>query len=197
MSELLHLFLSPYGVPMAITLVFLAGLADGLGTRTVVLLVNRITPFAFVASLLLAALLYLLSAALWIWGIWFAATNFFGMMDALPHFFVSMSLAYVPYLLSVLVLLPLLGPLLRWLLRLASFAIALWVLTLLGLALWQAALCALFGELLLAGIGWLLGEPAMHLRARLWAALTGKPRPQRSDELPLVIPGYTPDRGAA
>jgi hypothetical protein len=194
MPDIVQLFLGPYGVPVATILVFLAGLADGLGTRAVVLLINRITPTAFLVSLLASALLFLLSAAAWIGGVWFFATEFFGMVDALPHFFIGMSLAYIPYLFSVLALLPLLGPPIRAVLRLLSFLIALWVLVMLGLELWQALLCALFGELLLAGIGWLFGEPAMHLRQRAWAALTRKPQPLRSDELPRVIPGYEPER---
>ena len=192
MPDIVQLFLGPYGVPVAVFLVFLAGIADGLGTRTVVLLVNRILPTTFILSLLASALLFLLSAVLWILGVWFFATEFFGMVDALPDFFIGMSLAYFPFLFSVLALLPLLGPPIRWVLRLLSFAIALWVLVMLGLALWQAVLCAIFGELLLVGIGWLFGEPAARLRARAWAALAGKPQPLHSDELPRVIPGFAP-----
>lgn len=193
MSAIIQLFLSPYGVPLAVFLVFLAGLADGLGTRAAVLLVNRISPRAFIVSLLLSALLFLFSAVLWILGVWYFATEFFGMADALPNFFIVMSLAYLPFLFSVLVLLPLLGPPIRWVLRLLSFLIAVWVLGIIGLELWQAILCAVFGELLLAGVGWLFGEPAARIRQRLWARLLGRPRPLRSDELPRVIPGYAPD----
>lgn len=197
MSDLTDVFVGPYGLAAAATLIFLAGLSDGVGTRAVVLLVNRISPAAFVVGLLISALLYLFSAALWIWGVWFAATELFGMEDALPHFFYVISVTYAPFLLGALALLPLVGPLIRWALRLWSFAVGLAVLLPLGLTVWQAALCAVLGALLVALAGWALSEPAALLGRRLWAALAGLPEPPRSGALPRVIPGYAPgDEGA-
>lgn len=193
--EAMRALLSPQGMAAATALIFLAGLSDGAGTRGVVLLINRITPAAFLLGLLASALLFLLSAALWVWGVWLAATGLFGVDEPLGLFFIGVSAAYGPLLLGALALLPLVGPLIRLLLRLWSFAIALGALASLGLTLWQAALCALLGSLLVAGAGWLLGEPAARLRRRLWAMLTGRPRPLRRDELPRVIPGYGPDDG--
>lgn len=189
--------LSPQGLAAAAALIFLAGLSDGVATRGVVLLVNRITPVAFVLGLLAAALLFLLSAALWVWGIWLAATKLFGLVAPLGLFFAAVSAAYGPLLLSALALLPLVGPLIRWALRLWSFVVALGALASLGLALWQAALCAACGALLVAGAGWLLSEPATAFVGRLWSALTRRPYPrgrhmaERAD-LPYVIPGYAP-----
>ncbi len=190
-------FLSPQGLAAAATLIFLAGLSDGVATRGVVLLVNRITPAAFVLGLLAAALLFLLSAALWVWGIWLAATNLFGLAAPLEYVFAAVSAAYGPLLLSALALLPLVGPLIRWLLRLWSFVVALGALASLGLALWQAALCAACGTLLVVGAGWLLSEPVAFFVGRLWSALTRHPYPRGRDraeraDLPYVIPGYAP-----
>ncbi|HMQ29253.1 MAG TPA: hypothetical protein PKD53_00935 [Chloroflexaceae bacterium] len=190
--EAMRALLSPQGLAAATALIFLAGLSEGAGTRGVVLLVNRITPAAFLLSLLASALLFLLSAALWVWGLWLAATGLFGVAVPLALFFIGVSAAYGPLLLGALALLPLVGPLIRQLLRLWSFAIALGALASLGLTLWQATLCALLGALLVAGAGWLLGEPAATLGGRLWATLTGRPRPLRRDELPRVVPGYGP-----
>jgi hypothetical protein len=187
-------FLSPHGLVAAATLIFLAGLSEGAGTRGVVLLVNRITPFAFALSLLASALLFLLSAALWVWGIWLVATNLFGLDVHLGLFFVAVSAAYAPLLLSALALLPMLGPLIRWALRLWSFVVALGSLASLGLSLWQAALCAACGALLVAGAGWLLSEPAAYLWGRLWGRSYPRSRARfLRDELPYVIPGYAPD----
>jgi hypothetical protein len=191
--ELSAVFTGSYGLVAAAALIFLAGLSDGAGTRAVVLLVNRTTPIAFTLSLLVSALLYLLSAALWIGGVWLAATRLFSMNDALPHFFYVLSLAYAPLLLSALALLPLVGPLIRLGLRLWSFAVGFTLLTLLGLTPWQAALCAALGALLVALAGWALSEPATRIAERLWAVLLRSPFPARVSDLPRVIPGYAPN----
>jgi hypothetical protein len=182
---------APHELAAAAALLLLAGLSDGLGTRAVVLLINRITPFAFVISLLASALLFLAGAALWIGGAWLAAANLFGIEDTLSHFYVVLSLAYAPFLFGALALLPLLGPIIRWALRLWSFLAGLGLLVLLGLNLWQALLCAACGVLLVLGVNWLFSEPAAFVARRLWAALTGRPRPLRTHP-PHVIPGYAP-----
>ncbi|MFN8464040.1 MAG: hypothetical protein U0X20_00755, partial [Caldilineaceae bacterium] len=113
-------FLAPHGMLAATALLLLAGLSDGLGTRAPVLLINRTKPLAFAVTLLASALLFLAGAALWIWGAWLAATELFGVHDTLAHFFVVLSFAYAPFVFSALTLLPLLGPAIRWLLRLWS-----------------------------------------------------------------------------
>ncbi len=192
MLDIIEFLSRPYGLAAATALIFLAGLSDGVGTRTVGLLVNRITVRAFVLSLLASTLLFLLSAALWVWGAWFVATTLFGMTNALPHFFYVISAAYAPFLFGVLTLLPLVGPLIRVILRLWSFGIGFTVLASLGLTLGQAALSAGFGALLVAFVGWLLSDPAALLGQRLWATLVQSQRPPRSSDLPRVIPGYAP-----
>lgn len=183
--------LAPQGPAAAAALLLLAGLADGLGNRAVVLLINRITPRAFVVSLLASALIFAAGAALWIWGAWLAATNLFGIKDTLAHFFVVLSFAYAPFLFDALALLPLLGPAIRWALRLWSFLAGLSLLLLLGLTPWQALLCAAVGALLVFSAHWLFSEPAAFVARRAWAALAGRPRPLRV-HLPRAIPGYAP-----
>lgn len=190
--ELFKLLISPQGLAAATALIFLAGLSEGAGTRGVTLLVNRITPAAFAMGMLAQALLFLLSAALWMWGLWLAARELFGFEGSLPFFYVALSASYGPLLLGVLALLPLVGTLIRLLLRLWSFAIALGVMSSLGLAPWKAAVCALLGALLVAGAGAALSEPAGHFGRRVWGRLTGQPRTLRRDELPRAIPGYAP-----
>jgi hypothetical protein len=186
---------APEGLLAAAVLLLLAGLADALGTRAVPLLINRITPRAFVVTLLASALLSLAGAAMWIGGAWLAATQVFGVEGTLKEFFVVLSLAYAPFLFGALTLLPLVGPVLRWGLRLWSFLLGLSLLVVLGLNVWQALLCAACGTLLVLGINWLFGEPAAFVARRAWATLAGHPRPLHS-HLPRVIPGYAPDSTA-
>ncbi len=192
----LESLLGPSGLTAAAILLILAGLSDGLGTRAVVLLLNRITPLAFVVTLLASALLFLVTAVLWIWGAWLAATYLFGIRDSLANFVITLSAAYVPFLFGALTLLPLVGPALRWGLRLWSFVSGLTLLVLLGLTLIQAALCAVCGTLLVMGVNWVFSDPAAFLARQAWATLAGRPRPLHH-HLPRVIPGYAPpDRTA-
>jgi hypothetical protein len=183
--------LAPHGLAAAAALLLLAGLSDGLGIRAVPLLINRITPWAFGLTLLASALLFLAGAVLWIGGAWLAATRIFGVAGTFSHFFVVLSFAYAPFVFGALALLPLVGPALRWALRLGSFLLGLVLLVVLGLDLPQALLCTVCGALLVAGVNWLFSEPAALVARRAWAALAGRPRPLRS-HLPRVIPGYAP-----
>lgn len=184
-------YLAPQGLLAAAALLLLAGLSDGLGTRAVVLLINRITPISFAVTLLASALFFLAGAGLWIWGAWLAAVELFGVHDTLVHFFVVLSFAYAPFVFSALSLLPLFGPGIRWILRLWSFLLGLGLLILLGLNPWQALLCAACGTLLVVGVEWLFGEPGAFLANRMWATLAGRPRPLRA-HVPHVVPGYEP-----
>ncbi len=192
--EFMELLVTPHGLTAAAALIFLAGLSEGVGTRGVVLLMNRITPAAFLLSLFFSALLFLLSAALWVWCLWLAATLLFHIEATLGLFAIAVSAAYGPLLLGALALLPLIGNGLRLFLRLWSFVIALGAMASLGLELWKAVLCAIIGALFVAGALWLVSEPATLLGRRFWSMLTGQPRPLSREELPRVIPGYEPGR---
>ncbi|MGB9634650.1 MAG: hypothetical protein ACPL8I_15025 [Chloroflexaceae bacterium] len=70
--EWLTILLSPQAVAAASLLIFLAGLSEGIGTQGVTLLMSRITPLRFVLGLLASALLYVLSAVIWMWALWLA-----------------------------------------------------------------------------------------------------------------------------
>lgn len=191
--EQLKLLLSPQVVTAAALLIFLTGLSEGVGTQGVTLLMNRITPLRFGLGLLASALLYLLSAVIWMWGLWLAMRFLFAVDVPLRLFFVAVSAAYGPLLLGALGLIPLIGPLIRWGLRIWSFVIALAaIVAVTGLTYWQAALGALAGSLLVEAARWVLSDPAAAAARRFWALVTGKPRLARHDELPEVIPGYEP-----
>lgn len=183
--------LEPQALWGAALLIFLAGLSEGLGSQGVVLLVNRLSPLGFAAGLAASALLFLLSAAVWVAGLWLAFEAFFGVAVPLRAFFVTASAAYAPLLLGALGLLPVIGPLIGWLLRLWSFGVALAAIAAVtGLGLWQAAAGALLGSLLVEGARWLLSEPARDLGRGLLTAVTGRPRLLPRREPPEVIPGY-------
>ncbi len=183
---------SPQGITAALLLIFLAGLSEGFGTRGVVLLVNRTTPLGLAVSLLIAAILYLISALLWVGGIWITVDLLFDVHPPPSQFLVVLSAAYAPLLLGALALLPLVGMLIRWLLRLWSLLIALGGIVSLGLEGWQAVLAALVGTLLFSLISGLLSEKSVDRSRHLIAVISGQPRPLLRKDPPLVIPGYSP-----
>lgn len=189
-NDTMNFPLAPHGLVAAAVLLLLAGISDGLGTRGVVLLINRTTPRAFAVTLLASALLFVAVAGLWIGGAWLAARALFGVHDSPAHFFVVLSLAYAPFLFSALALLPLLGPVMRRGLRLLSFLAGLLLLLGLGLNWAQALLCAVCGALPVLAVNWLFSEPGAFVARRVWAALAGRPRPLRA-HVPRAVPGYT------
>jgi hypothetical protein len=192
-TDLLRQLLTPQAVAAAALLIFLAGLSEGVGSQGVALLINRSSPARFALGLVAAALLFLLSAAIWMGALWLSVRLLYGAELPLRLFFVAVSVAYGPLLLGALRLLPLVGDPLGWLLRLWSFALALAAIQgATGLGPWQAAIGALAGSLLLEGARWLLEGPAQSLglgRIPLDASL---PRRLALEEPPLVIPGYEP-----
>lgn len=177
----------------AAIIVFLAGLSEGLGTQGVVLMINRITPLRFVINLLLAAVLALISALIWVGALWVATELLFSVRLPLARFFIAVSPAYVPLLLGALTLLPYIGPLIRWVLRLLSFVISLLSIRLTtGLDLWQTTLGAVTGWLIYTLLLTLLSDPVTRAGRWLWALSTGKPQRLGRADLPQVIPGYEP-----
>lgn len=185
--------LSPEALWAAALLIFLAGLSEGVGSQGVVLLINRISPARFALGLAASAGLFLLSAALWVAGLWLAFGLLFGVGMPLRAFFVAVSVAYAPLLLGALSLIPVLGTPIRWLLRLWSFGVALGaIVAVTGLGLPEAAAGALLGSLLVEGARWLLSEPAAALAQGVLGRATGKAHLIRRHELPEVIPGYEP-----
>jgi hypothetical protein len=195
-TDQLNWLLSPQAAGAAALLIFLAGLSDGVGSQGVVLLINRISPLRFMVGLAASALLFLLSAALWMAGLWLAFGALYRVVIPLSAFFVAVSAAYAPLLLGALGLLPVVGRGIVWLLRLWSFAAAVAAIgAVTGLGLGQAALGALLGSLLVEAARWPLGEPARAFGERLLAAATGRPRLLKRHELPDVIPGYEPAEG--
>jgi hypothetical protein len=192
-TDLLSQLLTPQAAAAAALLIFLAGLSEGVGSHGVALLINRSSPARFALGIVAAALLFLLSAAVWMGALWLSVRLLYGPGPPLRLFFVAVSVAYGPLLLGALRLLPLLGDPLGWLLRLWSFALALAAIQgVTGLGPWQAAIGALAGSLLVEGARWLLEGPAQGLGLGHIPLDAGLPRRLPLQEPPAVIPGYEP-----
>src|SRR5689334_16337111 len=103
----------------------LAGLSDGLGSHSIVLLVNRITPLRFAINLVLSIALYVLGALAWLAVIWLATGVVLRDAAPLPELIGAVSLAYIPLWFGVLALIPYLGQAIGPILNAWSLALAL------------------------------------------------------------------------
>lgn len=138
------------GLGIALLVVALAGLSEGVG-QSLVLFINRITPRRFVLSLLLSAATHAVGYLFWAATIWLVGVRLFGRQEEFVVVARAVGLAYAPQLFGFFILTPYLGSL---------FALVIGVWTLLAtvvavhagleLTIWQAVACS--------GVGWLLGQ---------------------------------------
>lgn len=178
--------------------ILLAAVSDGLGSQSIVLLVNRITPLRFALNMLLSVALYFLSALAWMISIWLAAGLVLGDHSPLPQLIGAVSLAYIPLWFSALALIPYLGQAVGPVLNAWSLAIALGAVSLVfNFGLIEALLGTALGWLPLVLVRTLLGRTGDRLGHWLWAATTGRDRLIDLESLPLIIPGEPPAQASA
>ncbi len=157
----------------AMTVIFLAGLADGLGTQSVGLFVNKVTRRGFALNLLGTALFALVGALVWIRSIWLVAHAILGATIAPLALVPLVGRGYLPLVFTFLALIPYVGPGIAALLHGASFAIVTAQLTrALSIASWQALACTIGGWLLLQAARRLLSQPLTFVDGRLWVMTT-------------------------
>jgi len=177
----------------ALTIV-LAGLSDGLGTQSIVLLVNRIRPLRFAINLGLSIALYVLGALAWMAAIWLATRVFLRDDVPLAQVIGAVSLAYIPLWFSVLALIPYLGqaisPILNgWSLVIALFAVS----QVFQFGLIQALTGTVLGWLSMLLVRTVVSRPAARLNHWLWAITTGRDTRIDVDHLPLALSAAADD----
>jgi hypothetical protein len=154
---------APGALRLALLVVFLAGLSQALG-QSVVLFVNQVKPRRFLASLLLAAVLYVFGFVFLVISIWLVAGYVFGKQLPLADILKAVGLAYAPYLFSFFILTPYFGSFLSVFLSLWSLAALLRVLRfVLELSLLEALACSILGWLLLQLSQRTIGRPLQRL----------------------------------
>jgi hypothetical protein len=168
--------------------IVLAGLSDGLGTQSIVLLVNRIRPLRFAINLVLSIVLYVLGALAWMAAIWLATRLVLRDDVPLTQVIGAVSMAYIPLWFSVLALIPYLGqaisPFLNgWSLVIALFAVS----QVFQFGLIQALAGTALGWLLMLLVRAILSRPADRLDHWLWAITTGRDTRIDVDHLPLAV----------
>jgi hypothetical protein len=165
----------------------LAGLSDGLGTQSIVLLVNRITPLRFALNLMLSIALYVLGALAWMAAIGLATRVVLRDDLPLPQVIGAVSLAYIPLWFSVLALIPYLGQAIGPILNGLSLVSALFAVSMVfQFGLIQALAGTALGWLSMLLVRAVVSRPAARLDHWLWAITTGRDTRIDIDNLPLT-----------
>lgn len=177
------------GLPVAYVVIVLAGLSEGLGRTSVVLLVNQPGRRASALHVVLSSTVFVLGAIILLGVVWLLAGLLF---DARRPFLVAvrfLGLGYLPIVWSFFVLVPCLGPVIRLVLWVWSFSIMVviagWVF---DLALWQAMTCTAGGWLFVHALQHLVKRPGVMVERWMWSLITGSRTRYAPHELPSVLP---------
>jgi hypothetical protein len=136
----------PMGTRAALTVAIIAGFSQAIG-QGIVLFANRVKPFRFVLSLLIAAVLFAFGYIFWALSSWIVSVLLFGeSIDSLLSIVRTLGLSYAPLTWSFLVALPYLGVPISTFLSVWSFlAFVIGLKVTLGFGLWQAFWCGALG----------------------------------------------------
>jgi len=154
-----HAQILPLGTRAALYIVLIAGFSQAIG-QGLVLFINRVKPFRFVLSLLMAAILFVFGYIFWVVSTWLACYLLLGRNTSYSSVELTLGLAYAPLVLSFFVALPYLGvPI--------SILLSVWSLTafltglkvVLGLSIWQAFWCSALGWVVLQVLQRTIGRP--------------------------------------
>ncbi|MFL5661121.1 MAG: hypothetical protein ACJ8BW_07190 [Ktedonobacteraceae bacterium] len=160
---------------LALLVLFLGGVSEALG-QSVALLVNRVSRRRFFVGLLITGIIIAVGFLVWVSTIWLSATFIFGVREPIIRVLLEVSLAYAPYLFGFLILLPYMGSFIDHVLDTWSFLAVLVAMNVtLGLRLWQALLCTLFGWLIFQLLKYTIGKPITTLVNRLFRMSIGVP----------------------
>lgn len=149
----------PLGARAALYIVLIAGFSQAIG-QGIVLFINRVKPFRFVLSLLIAAILFVFSYIFWVLSTWFACYLLLGRNISYSAVELTLGLAYAPLMLSFFVALPYLGVPISVLLSvwsLRAFLTGLEVAT--GFSFWQAFWCSALGWAVFQVLQRTIGRP--------------------------------------
>jgi len=158
---------------VALAILFVAGISDMLG-QSVVLFANRVSPRRFGVSLVMSALILIISVFVWAGSIWLIVNFVFALQGRFARILILVALSYAPLLFGFVVLLPYFGNFTYHALRIWSFlALVVGVKAIAGAVFWQGIIACLLGWLFLQFI---IHLPILRIKAVdawLWRVMTG------------------------
>lgn len=153
----------PNADKVAINVLLLAGFSQAIG-QSIILFINRVKPLRFILSLLLSAILYVISYGFWIWSTWLVSRVLFQQTLDYHVVYRAIGLATAPQILSFAIAMPYFGVPIQVLLSLwtlLAFVQGFNVVT--GFGVWQAFGCSLLGWLVLQILQRTIGKPIATL----------------------------------
>lgn len=149
----------PLSTRAALYIVLLAGFSQAIA-QGLVLFINRVKPFRFVLSLLIASILFAFGYIFWTLSTWLVSNLLFGWDTSFFTVARTLGLAYAPLMLSFFVALPYLGVPISVLLSVWSFLTFLTGLRVaLGIGVWQAFWCSALGWAVFEVLQRTIGRP--------------------------------------
>lgn len=148
---------------IAISVLLLAGFSEAIG-QSIILFLNQVKPVRFVLSLVLSAILFVISYGFWIGSTWLVSRFIFQHPVDYWVVYRTVGLATAPQILSFLIAMPYFGVPLQVLLSLWSLLAFVRGFTMAtGFGLWQAFWCGLLGWFVLQALQRTIGRPIAAL----------------------------------
>jgi len=158
---------------LALAIAFVAGISDMVG-QSVVLFANRVSPRRFGVSLVMAAVVLIVSIFFYAFSIWLIVKFVFFLPGRFRIILILVALSYAPIVLSFAALLPYLGNFIYQAVRVWSLlALVVGVKAIAGAVFWQGILACLLGWLF---IQFVVHMPVLKIKAVdtwLWRVMTG------------------------
>ncbi len=158
---------------VALVIAFVAGISDMLG-QSVVLFANRVSPRRFGVSVVMAAVVLIVSIFFYAFSIWLIVKFVFFLPGRFRIILILVALSYAPIVFSFAALLPYLGNFIYQAVRVWSLlALVIGVKAIAGAVFWQGILACLLGWLF---IQFVVHMPVLKIKAVdtwLWRVMTG------------------------
>jgi hypothetical protein len=158
---------------VALAIAFVAGISDMVG-QSVVLFANRVSPRRFWVSVVMSALLLIVSIFFYAFSIWLIVKFVFFLPGRFRIILILVALSYAPIVFSFAALLPYMGNFIYQAVRVWSLlALVVGVSAIAGAVFWQGIVACLLGWLF---IQFIVHMPLLRIKAIdawLWRVMTG------------------------
>lgn len=162
----------PHSLIAALSVVFIAGLAQSL-SQFVVLFINQVRPLRFVLSLIISALFFVIGYGFWALSIWAIINLTFDIQLPLVEVLRTLGFSYAPLMLSVFVIFPYFGNAVFVLLSIWTLlAVVVGIDSITALGRWDAFESAALGWVTIQLLQKTVGQPIASLGQWInnWAA---------------------------
>ncbi len=153
----------PQSLLAALTIVFIAGIAQSLN-QIVVLFINQVRPLRFVLSLIISAILFVVGFGFWAFSTWLLINSIFNSYLPLIAVVRTIGFSYAPLMLGIFVIMPYFGsPIFILLSTWTLLAVVVGIDAISTLELWEAFSSVALGWIVIQLIQKTVGQPIASL----------------------------------